>query len=482
MSNTDPGFIASPISAAVAAVLTIAQGVPAIDKRLARVNEVESQVGRLPTLVRSLYVRMQGLYKGLLITITLAGIVMVVAYIFPEWFEWPDYPALSRVKDQGLILIGIWLVVGAVMYTNVVSWIGIGLWGAIKWPTDHPLPMDPAWHALRAFVGVNENAKPLVVNQEAGNALADYLAGRLKNGDDVPNRALPPALPAGESIADFRPRLGRGLLAACVIEEAHYALRLPSRPWGEFYGAVGELIVDKTLLATETIAAHAAEDAYYDSLLQRLNKVLVARGQNEIGDSADLRGRLKSTFLALVEKYGNDVGRLNAGTAWSNRRRLDVVYRNLKSFPTLKSDGMRAQFVKLAVVWDVWTDVPLTAFLFPFSKRIAAVLLDRGVIRAPEDVKVLAFDHSRERAVEQVAEKIVIERATRLVEARRSEYDASLPAASHAATEEAFRWWLAYEFDLRLWDYGKRLHEGAVAGSPLAAWQESGGQVVRKKA
>src|ERR1051326_3765832 len=91
MSNPDPGFIASPISAAVAAVLTIAQGVPAIDKRLARVSEIESQVGRLPKLVRTLYVYIQGFYKALLIAITVTGIVMVVAYIFPQWFDWPDY-------------------------------------------------------------------------------------------------------------------------------------------------------------------------------------------------------------------------------------------------------------------------------------------------------------------------------------------------------------------------------------------------------
>jgi len=81
-----------------------------------------------------------------------------------------------------------------------------------------------------------------------------------------------------------------------------------------------------------------------------------------------------------------------------------------------------------------------------------------------------------------VAEKIVIDRATRLVEARRADYEPSLPAASRDATGEAFRWWLAYEFDLRLWDYGKHLHEGALAADTLADWQESGGQVVRRNA
>jgi hypothetical protein len=480
VSNPDPGFIASPISAAVAAILTIAQGVPAIDKRLARVNEIESQVGRLPVLVRRLYIWVQGLYKALLIAITVAGIAMVLAYIFPQWVDSLGYPALSSLKDQGLVLIGIWLVVGAVMYTNVLSWLGIIVWGAIKWPTDHPLPKDPAWHALRSLVGVNENAKPLVVRPEPADALADYLVAALRSGLDVPNRAEPPDLPSGETMDDFRPRLGAGLLAACVIEEAHYDLGMPRRDWGQFYRAVGDLVTDKTLLGAATIGSQYRNDGFYDSLIDRLNKVLSSQGQSVIADSPELKHRLKNTFTALVERNGNDVRRINAGSFWSNARRLDVTYKRLAAFPALKADG-RAQFVKLAVVWNVWDDVSLTAFVFPFSKRIAAILLDRGVIRAPEDVKALAFDHPRERFVEQIAEKLVIARAIRLVEERRSEYEAALPTAARRTAGEGFRWWLAYEFDLRLWDYAKRLHESTQVDA-LMSWRESGGQVIRKKA
>lgn len=87
MNATNPPFVATPISAAVVAVLTIAQAVPAIDKRLGRVSEVESQIGRVPRVVRNFYVRVQRFYKIALIGITIVGIVMVLAFIFPDRFR-----------------------------------------------------------------------------------------------------------------------------------------------------------------------------------------------------------------------------------------------------------------------------------------------------------------------------------------------------------------------------------------------------------
>ena len=48
-------FVPTAVSSAVGAILTIAQAVPTIDKRLGRVSDVESQIGPLPPLVQNLY-------------------------------------------------------------------------------------------------------------------------------------------------------------------------------------------------------------------------------------------------------------------------------------------------------------------------------------------------------------------------------------------------------------------------------------------
>jgi hypothetical protein len=476
MADGNASFIATPISAAVTAVLTIAQAVPAIDKRLGRVYEVETQIGRMPTLVTRSYVWMQRLYKWSLICVTAAGILMVLAYIFQDAFGSPFFVWL---RDHGLVLIIVWLVIGAAMYTNALSWLIIGMRWIARATSNKPLQWDLAWHALRSFVDLNENAKPLIVDERAAISFADTIVGWLKTETAATNRASPPTVPAGVDARLFQQRLGNGLLIACVIEGAHSDLALGRRDWAPFYDAIGDFISESNLLSPTTINTQHSLVRYYGSIQKELNQRLVARGQQEIPDSAELKDRLKTTLTVLAEKYGGDVTTVNSGAAWSNDRSADASIGRARVFPALASEGIRVQFVKLAAVWGVWPDVPLSTFHFPFAKRIAAVLLDRGVILAPEDVKVLAFDHPRERRVEQAAENLVINHAIRLVENNSSEHEKWLPAASLGTSGEAFRWWVAYELDYRLWDYAKRVHDAVSSSSMLSSWQLSGQQVVR---
>jgi hypothetical protein len=473
MSNPDPSFIGTTVLAAVGAVLTIAGAVPIIDKRLARVQEIEAQLGRLPQLVTRTYVRVQKFYKWALVTITLAGIVMVFAYIVPQWFTQPVFVWL---REQGAILIIIWLVVGATMYTNLLSRIAIGGARLLRRAVGKPLERDPAWHALCAFVELNENAKPLVVDEGAVVRFADSLVDRLKRTATTSNRAVPPSLPKDMNADTFRSQVGNCLLAACVIEEAHSDLRMPSREWSPFYAAITDLLTETELFSVKSVLTQHSSNKYYDSIYQELNRRLKIRSQQEIAESAELKQRLTNTFTVLASKYGGDTTKLH-----TDGKPLDLVYKRLKAFSVLQNEGIRANFVKLGVVWEVWRDVPLVSFDFPFSKRIAAVLMDREVIRAADDVKSLAFDHERERQVQQAAVRMIIDHAIRLIESRRKEHETWLPPKSLNATGELFRWWVAYEADYRLWDYAATLHDGKVSGDVLSQWQYASGQVVRLK-
>jgi hypothetical protein len=137
---------------------------------------------------------------------------------------------------------------------------------------------------------------------------------------------------------------------------------------------------------------------------------------------------------------------------------------------------MRAQFIKLAVVWGIWTDLDFEGFDFAFSKRVAALMLDRSVIRVPSDVKALRFDTDEERQVARAAEKVIIFAAQRLVEDNRPVHEGWLPPQSRNTAGELFRWWVAYEIDLRMWDYAKRLHEnkGIAPDDGLTRWRANG--------
>jgi hypothetical protein len=473
MSSSDPSFIGTPISGAVAAVLTIAQAVPAIDKRLARVHEIESQLGPLPNLVTRTYVWMQQLYKWVLIGITFAGIMMVLSFIFPKELT---HPIFIRLRDQGLLLIVIWLVVGAAMYTNILSRIVICCGWLVTRLFREPLERHSAWHALWSFIDLNESAKPLLVAEDAAVRFANSLVSMLKTAATTANRAVPPSRPQEMNDDIYRSQVGNGLLAACVIEEAHYDLRMPNRDWTPFYAAVSDVVTGTELFSVKSVLNQHKSNSYYDTICLELNRHLQLRKQEPIPDAAELGDRLMNTFTVLANNYGGNTTQLH-----DDGKSLDVAYKRLETLPVLKNEGMRANFVKLGVVWEVWRDVPLLSFDFPFSKRVAALLMDRGVILAPDDVKTLAFDHPRERQVQRAAVKMVINHAIRLIESRRTEHENWLPAKSRTATGEFFRWWVAYELDYRLWDYAAVLHNRPTTDDELSQWHYAYGQVVRTK-
>lgn len=479
MSSTDPAYIAGPIAGAITSVLAVAQAVPFIDKRLARVAEVESQIGRLPNVVEWLYVRVQQLHKYLFVAVAAGGAFGLLAFLFPGIFSWR---AFSSLGQNGIVLAMIWLVLGLIMYTNILPWcfIGIALGVGRLDPTGKFLTRrHPAWHALCAFAGQNENAKPLVINERSAVAFADCVVSMLREAEPE-DRAAAPRRPGQLGPSTFRSQLGNALLAGCVIEEAYWDLGLKPVPkWGAFYSAIGEVVSETEVFSTHSVSADAKTSVIGSKILQELNARLTARRHPTVPGSPELTNRLNETYKTLVELFQGDASSIDSNRAWFKNRRLEAAYKRLGKLPTLKSDSMRAQFIKLAVVWNVWTDVPLSAFRFPFALRVAAVLLDRNVIRAPQDVKVLAFEHPRERQVAEAAERLVVAHAIRLIEAGRSEHERWLPVPSRDLTGEPFRWWVTYELDVRLWSYASRLHKEPGESAVLTRWKSEGGRAVR---
>jgi hypothetical protein len=487
MSNGDPVYIASPIAGAITSVLAVAQAVLVVDKRLGRVAEVESQIGRLPRVVQWLYVWAQYAYRFAFVGIAIAGALGLVAFLFPQQLPWRPFTFL---REHGLLLLVIWLVFGAIMYTNLLSWTGIAialLAGRFD-PTGSVLTgRHPAWHALRSFVAQNDLAKPIVVNQRSAVSFADTLVGLLRSAEPK-NRAAAPNRPDRLDERTFRSQLSNGLLAGCVIEEAYYDLRLAAPEWGSFYAAIGDAAAETDVFSVYSIITHSstestttrpAQAGSASLILQALNGRLAARGQAAVPDSAEIRDRLNATFRALASEYNGDAASIYPRRSWPKRRRLDTAYRRIARLPKPSTDAMRAQFVKLAVVWGVWLNASVVAFRFPFALRVAALLLDRDVIRAPEDVKVLAFEHPRERQVAEAAERMVVSHAIRLIESQRAEHERWLPAPSRALSGEPFRWWLTYELDVRLWGYALELHRNAGQADALARWKSVGGRAVR---
>jgi hypothetical protein len=110
-------------------------------------------------------------------------------------------------------------------------------------------------------------------------------------------------------------------------------------------------------------------------------------------------------------------------------------------------------------------------------------MLDRGVIQATEDIKVLSFDEVNDCMVASAAEKMIVASAIKLIEPNLARNESWLPPQSRGTGGEVLRWWISYEVDLRMWDYANRMIKGEqiVGDSGLTRWQLALGQVSRTK-
>jgi hypothetical protein len=466
--NLAERHIASTITAAVAAILTIAQAVPNIDKRLSRLRDIEREIGRLPQLI-GLYAGPQFLYKYGLIGITLLGIFMVGLFGYTVLFPTASlHPWLATLKDNGIWLAGVWLLLGAAMYTNAFSRILIWGWRALAWAFPIRAMLDiyrpvqhPAWTPLVAFVELNENAKPLFASANNAAAFADWLIRTIRQEVLAPpNRASPPARPQG----------------------AHYrSSGFPARNWGSFYEAIGEVAIQSNRVSAAVVREQHFQGSYHQSLLTELNERLSSRHQPLVPQSAALMEVLRKNFGMIAEHYDGTAAAIDPKEDGWAMGRAEIITARVNRLPFWDDEGIRAQFVKLAIVWNVWND--FSEFNYPFAKGIATLLLDRSVIQTTEEIKVLSFDEPNDRMLASAAEKMVVSEAIRLIETDLSSHQDWLPAQSLNTAGEVLRWWIAYELDFRMWDFARRLIKGqTVADDPgLTRWQLSFGQVVRVK-
>jgi hypothetical protein len=309
MNAPEPAFITSSILAAVAAILTIAQAVPNIDKRLARVRDIEREIGRMPVLIRYVYVWPQYFYKIVLIIITFVGVLMVGTFIYSVVDQNARIPAwLQALKGGGIWLVATWLTVGAAMYVNAVSWILIVLLG-IMHPLRlvigaHPWNQDPSWPALLTFIWLNENAKPLIVSTSHAALFANWLV-RMAAQQPVPNRAAPPATSARD-LEGFRERIGNALLAGCIIEDAHHrSPDFPRQVWGRFYQAIGDMAMETGQFTRASVLVNYNDAAFYTDLLADLNKRLLHQAmQLAVSEAQQAVQRAQQALHAAQQAHG----------------------------------------------------------------------------------------------------------------------------------------------------------------------------------
>jgi hypothetical protein len=481
-----PDLIVPAIAGAIELVVTIAAAVPEISKRLGRVSDIRREIGRIPEPVKYFYVWAQEVYLTVLIAISLIGIIAVLVYIYATVNPDADLGGFIYLKDHGFLIAAFWAATAVAMYTNLISRIIAALWWAASvFPFYYFVPprqQNIAWPALRDFIDRNDNAAPLFISAETAAGFADQLIRMIEaETAKAPNRAEAPQRPAAMPIDEFRVRLGNALLLGTLIEGGQYArLGFPRREWNPFYTAVAELALESQLLTPTTIKHRALERAYCDELTNQLNARLQASKQPAVPQSTKLEEIVKDNFGTLAQKYDGNAAKIG-GAESGIFSKAEVIRSRVQKMPFWgeKSEGMRAQFIKLCNVWGVWEGFEVGDFEFPFSKGIATLLLDKGVILATQETKVLSFESGTDRIIARLAESAVVQEAISLVERDLDRHRKWLPEESKRAHGDLLHWWIAYEIDFRMWDFAKRMSPGDSVLGSFANWKLLGGQIKR---
>jgi hypothetical protein len=136
---------------------------------------------------------------------------------------------------------------------------------------------------------------------------------------------------------------------------------------------------------------------------------------------------------------------------------------------------MVPQFLKLAVRWDVWPDVKVGNFVYPYSSQLAMLMLEERALVTLQETKSFAFRKDGEltafrdtmrRTVERV--KYVLQRSHR---AEDQTYIQGLSAAHHP-----LEWELAIEVDFALWSLSREM----AKENRFNDWKVNAGIIERK--
>lgn len=296
----------------------------------------------------------------------------------------------------------------------------------------------------------------LAPSEDRVDELAAELADQLVNGQKNPRMALRPNGLSDDVAANV-------LFFGHVVED--YCERVPGTTfeWTDFYVALGRVATEPDSPFSPSALGNNSNNAH--QTLLRANRYLA---NPTIPNSGGLEQQVTKAARILNREFNNDarkIARSLFGASYFSAHR--------KSKRFLESDGMRRQFAKLFIIWNV---SPRTrrpdAFKIPFSANIFRMYLDRLALRAEGD-EFRAQDERVRLAMERIQQSVMQKASNQIQEST------DPVRMSWIATEKRFaedrgldwRWWLLYRTDQHLYYMGKN--------HPQRSWGIEGDMIVR---
>jgi hypothetical protein len=260
---------------------------------------------------------------------------------------------------------------------------------------------------------------------------ANRLIGELMSTKPNKNLALRPAVLSEDSAANV-------LYFGHVVEQ-HSKDALP---WTVFYEALGQIAETPAApFSPEGIKDLPAATSFFPVLLQA-NEIL--DGGSQIPNEPGLEQAVDAALETLRSKYEGDARKLAGGlfgTAYGRVLQRSNIF--------LTTEGMRRQFAKLFILWNVIPGASRPdVFRIPFNSRMFIRYLDDGVIRADGT----RFDFTAEPvpACFEAIQRKILSRVLALVNGTKDAPRVAWRTAEKADIEARkldWTWWVYYRAD-----------------------------------
>ncbi|WP_262692475.1 hypothetical protein [Kordiimonas aestuarii] len=307
---------------------------------------------------------------------------------------------------------------------------------------------NASWHAE-----YKEHATAVIPNDtDHIEGVAGNIIDALVTSSSNPNRAIRPEGLTDEVAANI---LFVGHIVEARFQHEHQWLK--ETEWTAFYQELGALaLIDSDLFSSKGIASPIWQDKSYAFTLAEAIGGTETRGISGLLRREAIATSINESVDELRRNYGGSALKLATGF-WCSNGRPKKLESNLKKFRWFAAKGMRRQFLKLTVIWNLHPHMKRPkVFAIPFNAGMARYLLDRSVMRTT--AKFFKYEEEQFQICFDLSMKSLLETSLSMLTRSNTPNVKNWRLAREAEAEKLKadpNWYITYRVDQYIYHLGK---------------------------
>ena len=229
------------------------------------------------------------------------------------------------------------------------------------------------------------------------------------------------------------------------------------------------------IVSPEYLKGPGSSADFYGGLREEVNRRLPA-GEPPLPDSPVAMTDVSNAIHLLTTKYKGTAKTIAYGFWWP-KPSLRLAFHRAQQFHPFNEESMIPQFLKLCVRWDVWPEVKVGNFVYPYASSIARMMLEESALVTLHHVDNFTFRKGGELAAYREAMRRTVRRVERILLGSRNPHH-QLYVNELAKAGHPMEWELAASVDFALWSLAREM----AKKDSFKEWEvDTGGFIVRKK-